>query len=122
MDLNQWFCNTDYYQPDKSKTLSPERIANTAKCMGIEPKVVFKNIFVQIAYNQKHQLAIAKQVADFITTRNQDIRLLLINNLTKYFKESKIQEVRRQYFERSNRNTFQGLCPKQGSIDMYWRC
>jgi RecA/RadA recombinase len=84
--------NTDYYQPDKSKTLSPERIANTAKCMGIEPKVVFKNIFVQIAYNQKHQLAIAKQVADFITTRNQDIRLLLINNLTKYFKESKYKK------------------------------
>src|SRR5215469_10105324 len=62
--------NTDYYQPDKSKILSPERIANAAKCMGIEPKIVFKNIFVQIAYNQRHQLAIAKQVADFIT-RNQ---------------------------------------------------
>jgi len=51
--------------------------------------VVFKNIFVQVAYNQRHQLAIAKQVTDFITTRNQDIRLLVINNLTKYFNESK---------------------------------
>jgi len=80
--------NTDYYQPDKSKVLSPERIANAAKCLDIEPKVVFKNIFAQVAYNQRHQLAIAKQVADFIT-RNQDIRLLVINNLTKYFKESK---------------------------------
>jgi RecA/RadA recombinase len=79
--------NIDYYQPDKSKVLSPEKIANAAKCMGIEPKVVFKNIFVQIAYNQRHQLAIAKQVADFIT-RDKDIRLLVINNLTKYFKES----------------------------------
>jgi hypothetical protein len=57
--------------------------------MGIEPKVVFKNIFVQIAYNQRHQLAIAKQVADYTTTRDKDIRLLIINNLTKYFKESK---------------------------------
>ena len=82
--------NTDYYQPDKSKILNPETIANAAKCMGIEPKVVFKNIFAQVAYNQRHQLAIAKQVVDFITTtRNQDIRLLVINNLTKYFKESK---------------------------------
>jgi RecA/RadA recombinase len=80
--------NVDYCQPDKSKVLSPERIAITAKCAGMEPKIVFKNIFVQIAYNQKHQLAIAKQVADFIT-RNQDIRLLVINNLTKHFKESK---------------------------------
>jgi RecA/RadA recombinase len=79
--------NIDYYQPDKSKVLSPEKIANAAKCMGIEPKVVFKNVFVQIAYNQRHQLAITKQVADFIT-RDKDIRLLVINNLTKYFKES----------------------------------
>jgi hypothetical protein len=80
--------NVDYYQPDKSKVLSPERIAITAKCLGIEPKIVFKNISVQIAYNQKHQLAVARQVVDFIT-RNQDIRLLVVNNLTKYFKESK---------------------------------
>jgi RecA/RadA recombinase len=80
--------NVDYYQPDKSKILSPERVAITAKCSGIEPKIVFKNILVQIAYNQKHQLAIAKQVADFINS-NQDIRLLVVNNLTKYFKESK---------------------------------
>ena len=80
--------NVDYYQADKSRVLSPERIANVAKCAGIEPKIVFKNIFVQIAYNQKHQLAVAKQVAGFIS-RNQDIRLLVVNNLTKYFRESK---------------------------------
>ena len=59
--------NTDYYQADKSK-VSPERIAITAKCTDIEPKVVFKNIFVQITY--KHQLAVTKQVADIIS-RNQ---------------------------------------------------
>jgi len=81
--------NVDYYQPDKLKVLSPERIANAAKCAGIEPKIVFKNIFVHIVYNQKHQLAIAKQVADFGESRSQDIRLVTINNLTKYFKESK---------------------------------
>jgi len=52
--------NVDYYQPDKSKVLSPERIAVVAKCAGMEPKIVFKNLFVQIAYNQKHQLEVAK--------------------------------------------------------------
>jgi hypothetical protein len=31
--------NTDYYQPDKSKVLSPERIANTAKCMVLSPRL-----------------------------------------------------------------------------------
>jgi hypothetical protein len=72
--------NVDYYQPDKSKVLSPERIAVVAKCAGIEPKIVFKNLFVRIAYNQKHQLEVAKQVSDFIDTK-QDIRLLVVNNL-----------------------------------------
>ena len=34
--------NTDYYQPDKSKILSPETIANVAKRMGIEPNVALQ--------------------------------------------------------------------------------
>jgi hypothetical protein len=80
--------NVDYYQPDKSKVLSPERIAVAAKYAGIEPKIVFKNLFVRIAYNQKHQLEVAKQVSDFIEGK-QDIRLLVVNNLTKFFREGK---------------------------------
>jgi RecA/RadA recombinase len=80
--------NVDYYQPDKSKVLSPEKIAVVAKCAGIEPKIVFKNLFVRIAYNQKHQLEVAKQVSDFIDTK-QDIRLLVVTNLTKFFREGK---------------------------------
>jgi len=55
----------DYYHPDKSNVLNPEKLAMAAKCVGIEPKIVFKNLFVQIAYNQQHQLAVAKQVSDF---------------------------------------------------------
>jgi hypothetical protein len=82
--------NVDYYQPDKSAVLSPEKIAIAAKCAGIEPKIIFKNLFVQISYNQLHQLAVASQVSDFIESkRGVDIKLLIINNLTKFFRESK---------------------------------
>src|SRR5207244_10539315 len=81
--------NVDYYQPDKSVVLNPEKIAITAKCARIEPKIVFKNLFVQIAHNQQHQLAVAKQVSDFIESKNEDVKLLVINNLTKFFKDSK---------------------------------
>jgi RecA/RadA recombinase len=82
--------NVDYYQPDKSVVLSPERIAIVAKCAGIEPKIVFKNLFVQIAYNQQHQLTVARQVSDFIESKKgEDIKLLVIHNLTKFFRESK---------------------------------
>jgi hypothetical protein len=81
--------NVDYYQPDKSKVLSPEKIAIASKCACIEPKIVFKNLFVQIAYNQKHQLSVVKQVCILLESRTQDIRLLVVNNITKFFREAK---------------------------------
>ena len=49
---------------------------------------VFKNLFVQIAYNQQHQLAVAKQISELVESK-KDIKLLVVNNLTKFFKESK---------------------------------
>ena len=61
--------NVDYYQPDKSVVLNPERIAIAAKCAGIEPKIVF--------------------TSELIGSKKQDIKLLVVNNLTKFFKESK---------------------------------
>jgi RecA/RadA recombinase len=81
--------NTDYYQPDKSHVLSPEKIAIVAKCAGIEPKIVFKNLFVHMAYNQQHQLAVANQVSEFIESKKGVIKLLVVNNLTKFFRQSK---------------------------------
>src|SRR5712691_11182829 len=81
--------NVDYYQSDKSIMLNPEKIAIAAKCAGIEPKIVFKNLFVQMAYNQQHQLAVTKQISELIESKQQDIKLLVVNNLTKFFKESK---------------------------------
>ena len=59
---------TDYYQPDKSNILSAEKIAIATKCIGIDPIVAFKNIFIQIAYNESHQLAVAKQGGRKYTT------------------------------------------------------
>ena len=79
--------NVDYYG-DKRLMLNPQKIAIAAKCAGIEPKIVFKNLFVQMAYNQQHQLAVVKQISKFIDS-NQDVRLLVVNNITKFFRESK---------------------------------
>jgi hypothetical protein len=80
--------SVDYYQPDKSLVLNPEKIAIAAKCAGIEPKIVFKNLYIQIAYNQQHQFVVAKQISDLIESKKQDIKLLVVNNMTKFFKDS----------------------------------
>ena len=80
--------NTDYYDQRKTAALNPEKIGVAAKCAGIDPKIVFKNLYVHPAYNQQHQLAVAEQVADLIES-NSDIKLLMANNITKFFRESK---------------------------------
>jgi RecA/RadA recombinase len=78
--------NTDYSGRERL-VLNPEKIANVAKAAKIEPKIVAKNLFVQTAYNPQHQVQIAKEVSDLIE-ENQDIKLVIINNFTKFFKDS----------------------------------
>ncbi|MFL6421951.1 MAG: hypothetical protein ACJ71P_21435, partial [Nitrososphaeraceae archaeon] len=73
----------------KTAALNPEKMGVAAKCAGIDPKIVFKNLFVHPAYNQQHQLTVAEQVAELIESNNDDIKLLVVNNITKFFKESK---------------------------------
>jgi Rad51 protein len=80
--------NTDYYNQRKTAALNPEKIGVAAKCAGIDPKIVFKNLYVHLAYDQQHQLTVAEQVAKLIESNN-DIKLLVANNITKFFKESK---------------------------------
>jgi Rad51 protein len=80
--------NTNYYDQRKTAALNPEKIGIAAKCAGIDPKIVFKNLYVHPAYNQQHQLAVAEQVAKLIES-NKDVKLLVVSNITKFFRESK---------------------------------
>jgi Rad51 len=78
--------NTDYYGRGEILS-SPENIANTGKAAGIDPKIILKNVLLQTAYNPNHQVQVAKEVAHLLET-NQDIKLVVIKNLTKFFKDS----------------------------------
>jgi RecA/RadA recombinase len=78
--------NTDYYGRGKM-ILNPEKIANTAKVAGIDPKIVSKNLFIQTAYDWQHQIRIAQEVCQLLE-HNSDIKLVVINNLTKFFRDS----------------------------------
>ena len=105
--------NVYYYQPDKSK---PEKIAIAAKCSGIEPKIVFKNLFVQIAYNQRHQLVVAKQVSDFVESRSQ----YSCQQYYQVLQRIKAQGLRYRHIEGDPGITVQGLRKSQDSLGMYW--
>jgi DNA repair protein RadA len=81
--------NVNYYDYSRktSASVNPERIGVAAKCSGIDPKIVFKNLYILTAYNENHQLSVAEQVAKLIES-NKDIKLLVIHNLTRFFKDS----------------------------------
>ena len=83
------FNNADYHNSNLGKSaLNPEKIGVAAKCAGIDPKIIFKNLYVHPAYNEQHQLLVAEQVAGLIES-NKDIKLLVVNNITRFFRESK---------------------------------
>ena len=78
--------NIDYYGQSKM-ILNPEKIASTAKAVGMDPNILSKNLFIQTAYNSQHQRQIANEVAELIQI-NENIKLVVANNLTKFFKDS----------------------------------
>jgi RecA/RadA recombinase len=87
--MGVFFNNINYYDYSRktSASVNPEKIGIAAKCSGIEPKIVFKNLFILTAYNESHQLSIAEQV-DKLVESNRDIKLLVIHNLTRFFRDS----------------------------------
>jgi RecA/RadA recombinase len=81
--------NVNYYDYTRktSASINPERIGVAAKYSGIDPKIVFKNLYILTAYNESHQLSVAEQVTKLMES-NKDIMLLVIHNLTRFFKDS----------------------------------
>jgi len=93
-----YFNNTDYYT---GKTiLNPSELGGLAKHLGIEPKIVFANIYAVAAYNEQRQLIIAKQVAELME-KDPDIRLLAIHSITRFFADSKKPEETRQILKQT---------------------
>jgi hypothetical protein len=84
------FNNSNYNNNRNTRTtfLNPEKIGIISKCCGIDPKIVFKNLFIQTVYNEQQQVSAAEQVANLIES-NENVKLLVINQLTRFVKDSK---------------------------------
>jgi RecA/RadA recombinase len=87
--MGVFFNNVNYYDYSRrtSASVNPEKIGVAAKYSGIDPKIVFKNLYIHTAYNESHQLSVADQVTKLIES-NKDIKLLVVHSLTKFFKDS----------------------------------
>jgi RecA/RadA recombinase len=91
------FNNSNYNNDRGIRTtfLNPEKIGIIAKCAGIDPKIVFKNLFIQTVYNEQQQISAAEQVVNLIES-NENIKLLVINQLTRFVKDSKSKNKKRE--------------------------
>src|SRR5688572_6707154 len=87
--MGVFFNNVNYYDYSRktSASVNPEKLGVAAKCSGIDPKIVFKNLYVLTAYNENHQLSVAEQATKLVES-NKDIKLLVVHNLTRFFKDS----------------------------------
>jgi RecA/RadA recombinase len=87
--MGVFFNNANYYDYSRktSASINPEKIGVAAKCSDIDPKIVFKNLYILTSYNESHQLSAAEQITKLMES-NKDIKLLVVHNLTRFFKDS----------------------------------
>ena len=70
---------------DTESTFRPERIAQIARGLEIEPEQALSNIKVAKAYNSDHQMILAEKVEDLIKDGNK-VKLVIVDSLTAHFR------------------------------------
>jgi DNA repair protein RadA len=69
---------------DTENTFRPERIAQMARGLELEPSEVLKTIHIARAFNSHHQMLLAEKVKDL--TEEFPVKLLIIDSLTGHFR------------------------------------
>lgn len=69
---------------DTEGTFRPERIAQMAETLKLDPQEVLKNILVARAYNSDHQVILAEKVKEIIEDKN--VGLLVVDSITSAFR------------------------------------
>jgi len=81
-----YFNNCNYHQ---GKTiLNPSLLGEFAKRAGLDPAMAFENIYCVCAFNERQQPSAAKEVVGLLS-RSQEIRLLVVHNLTRFLETSR---------------------------------
>lgn len=69
---------------DSESTFRPERIAQVAKSMGLDPDEVLKNIYVAKAVNSDHQMVLIDKAEKIVKEKN--IKIVIIDSITSLFR------------------------------------
>jgi len=81
-----YFNNCNYHQ---GKTiLNPSMLWELAKKAGLEPRGAFRNMYAICAFNEQQQASAAKEAADLLS-RDGEIRMLVMHDLTRFLGTSR---------------------------------
>jgi KaiC/GvpD/RAD55 family RecA-like ATPase len=68
--------------------LDPSQLTTIAKCAGVDPNTIFKSIYTVSAFNETQQISATEELVNIIEDNN-DIRLLVVQNLTRFVETSR---------------------------------
>ena len=69
---------------DTEDTFRPERIAQMAEAVGLDPSAVLDRIHVARAYNSAHQMLLVDEIKKL--SKNIDVKLIIVDSLTSHFR------------------------------------
>ena len=69
---------------DTEDTFRPERIAQMARAVGIEPEVALERIHVARAYNSSHQMLLVDEIHRM--AKNIDVKMIIVDSLIAHFR------------------------------------
>lgn len=69
---------------DTENTFRPERIAQMARAVGIDPEQVLENIYIARAHTTDHQMLLAEKVQEMV--KEGDVKLVVVDSITSLFR------------------------------------
>jgi len=71
---------------DTEGTFRPERIRDLAIALKLKPEELMDRIIVGQAHNSDHQMLLAEKAGELLSTKAEDIKLLIVDSLTAFFR------------------------------------
>lgn len=69
---------------DTENTFRPERIAQMARAVGLDPEQMLENIYIARAHTTDHQMLLAEEVQEMV--KKDDVKLVVVDSLTSLFR------------------------------------
>ena len=84
LPLSQGGLNGEVFYIDTEDTFRPERIAQMAEAVGMDPQDALDRIHVARAYNSAHQMLLVDEIKRM--AKSIDVKLVIVDSLTSHFR------------------------------------